>query len=64
MSKAKYTIETFRAVDGEHRFNILEQNGQVVAVASQGYGNRSDMLEMLKNLRENLADAEIVKVEK
>ena len=64
MSKAKYTIETFLDAGGEHRFNILEQNGQVVAVASQGYSNRSDMLEMLKNLRENLADAEIVKVEK
>lgn len=49
-----YNLEYYKDSAGEWRWRVSHKNGNVVAVSSEGYKNKQDMLDVLTNLTEAL----------
>lgn len=45
------TFELYRDTDGQYRWRLQADNGEIVAVSSEGYHNRSDCENGLQNFR-------------
>lgn len=55
-------IETYKNKAGEHQWRVRANNGEIV-IPPEGYKNKSDMLDTIAALRDELPDAEIVEVD-
>lgn len=49
-----YKFEYYKDNAGEWRWRIVHQNGNIIAISSEGYKNKQDMLEVFQNLAEAL----------
>lgn len=47
-----YKLEYYKDTADEWRWRISHQNGNVIAVSSEGYKNKQDMIDVLDNLTE------------
>jgi len=56
----KFELYTDKA--GEYRFRLKAGNGEVIALASEGYSSKAAALNGIDSIRRN-ADAEVVDVE-
>jgi hypothetical protein len=58
-----YKFEYYKDSAGEWRWRISHQNGNIIAVSSEGYKNKQDMLEVVQNLATALMLEQIQEVE-
>ena len=49
-----YKFEYYKDVSGDWRWRVSHQNGNILAISSEGYKNKQDMLEVIANLTEAL----------
>lgn len=56
----KFELYTDKA--GEYRFRLKAGNGEVIALASEGYSSKAAALNGIDSIRRN-ADSEVVEVE-
>lgn len=49
-----YKFEYYKDAAGDWRWRVSHQNGNVIAVSSEGYKNKQDMLDVINNLTEAL----------
>jgi uncharacterized protein YegP (UPF0339 family) len=52
----KTRIETYKDKDGDWRWRLVHQNGNILADSAEGYKNMSDMMVTLTQVRFYLAD--------
>jgi uncharacterized protein YegP (UPF0339 family) len=55
----KYAFEVYEDKKGEHRFRLKAKNGQIVAVSSEGYKQKSDAEKAIATIEKGAADAEV-----
>lgn len=49
-----YKFEYYKDSAEEWRWRVIHQNGNIIAISSEGYKNLKDMLEVVSNLTEAL----------
>ncbi|MGW8481943.1 YegP family protein [Microbacterium sp. NPDC055903] len=57
------TFELYTDKSGEYRFRLKAGNGEVIALASEGYSSKAGALNGIDSVRRNAADAEVVEVD-
>lgn len=45
-----YKFEYYEDKSGDWRWRVKHQNGNILAVSSEGYKNKQDMLDVINNL--------------
>ena len=55
-------IETFKDKSGHWRWRLIHANGNIMADSSEGYANKSDMLQSLEHVRGYMEHAVIKEV--
>jgi hypothetical protein len=58
-----YKLEYYKDKAGEWRWHITHQNGNIIAVSSEGYKNKQDMLEVLQNLATALVLEQMLEID-
>ena len=53
-------FELYKDARGEFRFRLKAGNGEVIAVASEGYTTKAAAKNGIDSIRRNAADAEVV----
>ncbi|GAB3600077.1 YegP family protein [Microbacterium tumbae] len=56
-------FELYTDKSGEYRFRLKAGNGEIIALASEGYSSKAGALNGIDSIRRNAADAEVVEVE-
>lgn len=55
--KPKFVLYTDKA--GEHRWRLVDTNGRGIADSSEGYVDRNNVFDAVKNVRQAIVDAEV-----
>ncbi len=55
-------FELYEDKAGEYRFRLKAGNGEVIALASEGYSSRASALKGIESVRKNAPDAPVVEV--
>lgn len=58
-----YKFEYYKDSANEWRWRVSHQNGNIIAVSSEGYKNKQDMLDIITNLAEALKQEEFQEVQ-
>jgi hypothetical protein len=58
-----YKFEYYKDNACEWRWRIVHQNGNIIAISSEGYKNKQDMLEVFQNLAEALKTEQFQEVQ-
>lgn len=56
-------FELYTDKSGEWRFRLKAGNGEVIALASEGYTSKSGALNGIDTIKRNAADAEVVEID-
>lgn len=56
------TFELYRDAAGEWRWRLVAENGEPIADSGEGYKRKSDCLEAIALIREEVAEAEVLEV--
>lgn len=55
-------FELYEDRAGEYRFRLKAGNGEVIALASEGYSSKASALKGIESVRKNAPDAPVVEV--
>lgn len=56
-------FELYKDKGGEYRFRLKAGNGEVIALASEGYSSKASALKGIESVRKNAPEAAVVEVE-
>jgi uncharacterized protein YegP (UPF0339 family) len=56
-------FELYKDKGGEFRFRLKAGNGEVIALASEGYTSKSGAMNGIESIRKNAPDAPVVEIE-
>ncbi len=55
-------FELYKDRAGEYRFRLKAGNGEVIALASEGYSSKASALKGIESVRKNAPEAPVVEV--
>ena len=63
MSEAKAKFEMFRDAEGQWRWHLIHDNGNIVADSGEGYTSKQNCRNGIESVKRNAADAPVVELE-
>lgn len=63
MSETKARFEMFVDAEGEWRWHLLHDNGNIIADSGEGYSKKQNCRQGIESVKQNAPGAEVVDIE-